>query len=141
MLTEEIISAVSGPPIGANTAVPKDVGIYSHTLTPTWGIKSTFKKSSTPNNCMAVSNSHIFTAQDQKSHVHVYSRTRSNQETFVSFQERIRSVALAGDVLILGTAEGRLILWEVRRCILVSVFPPPTRDRRMDKTLRPGINY
>lgn len=114
MLAEELISAVSGPPIGANTSVPKDIGIYSHTLAPSWTVKSSFKKSSTPANCMAVSKSHIFTAQDQKAHLHVYSRLRGNQETFISFQERIRSVALAGDVLVLGTAEGRLILWEVR---------------------------
>lgn len=113
MLSEEVISTVSGPQIAANTAVPKDVGIYSHTVNPTWAVKATFKKSSTPINCLAVSQSHVFVAQDQKAHVHVYSRERGNQETLVSFQEKIKSVAISGNVLILGTAEGRLILWEV----------------------------
>lgn len=113
MLSEELISAVCGPPIAANTAVPKDVGIYAHTLSPAWGVKASFKKSSIGPNCLAVSENHVFAAQDNKSHVHVYSRQRGTQETLVSFQERIRSVALAGNVLVLGTAEGRLILWEV----------------------------
>lgn len=112
-LSEELVTAVCGAPIAANTAVPKDVGIYIHSLTPSWTVKSSFKKSSSPPNCMAVSDSHIFTAQDQKAHVHVYSRQKGNQETFIAFQERIRSIALFGDVLALGTAEGRLILWEV----------------------------
>lgn len=114
MLTEELVSAVRGPPIAANTAVPKDVGIYTHTVAPAWALKATFKKSSIGPNCLAVSDNHVFAAQDQKSHVHVYSRSRGNQETLVSFQEKIRSVALAGNVLLMGTTEGRLMLWEVR---------------------------
>ena len=112
-LSEELVSSVCGAPIAANTSVPKDVGIYIHSLTPSWAVKSTFKKSSAPTNSVAISDSHVFAAQDQKAHVHVYSRQRGNQETFISFQERIKSVALSGDVLALGTAEGRLILWEV----------------------------
>ncbi|KAG8415873.1 Pre-rRNA-processing protein ipi3 [Metarhizium acridum] len=113
MLSEEIFSSICGPPIAANTAVSKDVGIYGHSLTPSWSIKSTFKKSSAPPHGIAVNDTHIFAAQDQKAHVHVYSRLRGNQETLVAFPERIRSLALAGDVLILGTSEGRLILWEI----------------------------
>lgn len=119
MLSDELFSSVCGPPIAANTAISKDVGIYAHTLTPTWAVKSSFKKSSAPVHCLALSESHVFAAQDQKAHVHVYSRARGNQEALVPFQERIRCLALAGDVLVLGTAEGRLILWEV---CLVSSF-------------------
>ncbi|KAH0593687.1 hypothetical protein MHUMG1_08437 [Metarhizium humberi] len=113
MPSEEIFSSICGPPIAANTAVSKDVGIYGHSLTPSWTIKSTFKKSSAPPHGIALNDTHIFAAQDQKAHVHVYSRLRGNQETLVAFPERIRSLALAGDVLILGTSEGRLILWEI----------------------------
>jgi pre-rRNA-processing protein IPI3 len=113
MLSEEIYSSICGPPIAANTAVSKDVGIYGHSLTPSWAIKSTFKKSSTQTHCVAVNETHIFAAQDQKAHVHVYSRLRGSQESLVAFPERIRSLALANNVLILGTAEGRIILWEV----------------------------
>ncbi|KAH6885287.1 WD40-repeat-containing domain protein [Thelonectria olida] len=123
MLSQDFISAISGPPIAANTAISKDVGIYSHALTPSHAVKATFKKSSTPVNCLAVSDTHIFTAQDQKAHVHVYSRIRGNQEALVPFPERIRSVALAGQVLVLGTAEGRLFLWEV--CTGRQVSTPP----------------
>lgn len=120
MLSDELFSSVCGPPIAANTAISKDVGIYAHTLTPTWAVKSSFKKSSAPVHCLALSDTHVFAAQDQKAHVHVYSRARGNQEALVPFQERIRCLALAGDVLVLGTAEGRLILWEV------SLFSSPS---------------
>lgn len=127
MLSQEFISTISGPPLAANTAVSKDIGIYSHSLTPSHTIKTTFKKSSTPVNGLAVSPTHVFAAQDQKAHVHVYSRQRGNQEALVPFPERIRSLALAGQVLVVGSVEGRLFLWEVstvsfksltRRCVL-----------------------
>src|SRR5688500_17303143 len=113
MLSQEFISAISGPPLAANTAVSKDIGIYSHSLTPSHTIKTTFKKSSTPVNGLAVSPTHVFAAQDQKAHVHVYSRQRGSEEALVPFPERIRSLALAGQVLVVGSVEGRLFLWEV----------------------------
>lgn len=114
MLTEEFVSSISGPPIAANTAISKEIGIYAQTLSPSFSVKASFKKSSCPRHGLAVSESHIFASQDQKAHVHVYSRARGNQEALVSFTERIRSLSLAGNVLVLGTVEGRLILWEVR---------------------------
>ncbi|KAF5005671.1 hypothetical protein FDECE_7905 [Fusarium decemcellulare] len=123
MLTLDFISAITGPPLAANTAISKDVGIYSHSLTPSHTIKATFKKSSTPVNGLAVSQTHIFAAQDQKAHVHVYSRLRGNQEALVPFPERIRSLALAGHVLVVGSAEGRLFLWET--CTGRQVSTPP----------------
>ncbi|CAM1506086.1 Fc.00g057270.m01.CDS01 [Cosmosporella sp. VM-42] len=122
-MSEEFISSICGPPIAANTAVSKDVGIYAHSLIPSYAVKSTFKKSSTPVNCLAVSATHIFAAQDQKAHVHVYSRLRGNQEALVPFPERIRSLALIGDVLVVGSVEGRLFLWEV--CTGRQVSTPP----------------
>ncbi|KAJ4263584.1 Pre-rRNA-processing protein ipi3 [Fusarium torreyae] len=123
MLSQEFVSTICGPPLAANTAISKDVGIYSHSLTPSHTIKASFKKSSTPVNCLAVSQTHIFAAQDQKAHVHVYSRLRGNQEALVPFPERIRSLALAGQVLVLGSAEGRLFLWET--CTGRQVSTPP----------------
>jgi pre-rRNA-processing protein IPI3 len=125
MLHEDFFSSVCGPPIAANTAVSKDVGIYAHSLSPLYAVKSTFKKSSTLPNCLAVSDTHVFAAQNEKAHVHVYSRIRGNQEALVPFPEQIRSLALLDDVLVLGTAEGRLILWEV------NTFPglPPLRSQ------------
>ncbi|KAF4338709.1 WD-repeat CRB3 [Fusarium beomiforme] len=123
MLSQEFVSAICGPPLAANTAISKDVGIYSHSLTPSHTIKASFKKSSAPVNGLAVSETHIFAAQDQKAHVHVYSRVRGNQEALVPFPERIRSLALAGQVLVVGSTEGRLFLWETCTGRLVSTPP------------------
>ena len=114
MLSEEFYSSICGQPLSSNTAVAKDVGIYSHTLRPAYAVKGTFKKSSTPVHCIAVSDAHVFAAQHEKAYVHVYSRLRGNQEAFVPFPERVRCIALAGDVLVIGTVEGRILLWEVR---------------------------
>jgi pre-rRNA-processing protein IPI3 len=114
MLSESFISSIRAQQKSANTAIAKDVGIYLHELQPSSTIKSSFKKSSTPLNALAANSTHIFAAQADKAVVHVYSRERGNQEALVSFPERIHCVTLFGDgVLVLGTAEGRVILWEV----------------------------
>jgi pre-rRNA-processing protein IPI3 len=113
MVSEEFFSSVCGPPITANTSISKDVGIYAHTINPSYGVKATFKKSSSPINGLAVSDTHVFAAQNEKSHVHVYSRASGKQEALIPFPERITCVALVDEVLVLGTAEGRLMLWEV----------------------------
>lgn len=114
MLSENFISSIRAQQKSANTATAKDVGIYLHELQPSSTIKSSYKKSSTPVNALAVGSTHIFAAQADKAVVHVYSRERGNQEALISFPERIHCVTLVGDgLLVLGTAEGRLILWEV----------------------------
>ncbi|CAJ2503702.1 Uu.00g110960.m01.CDS01 [Anthostomella pinea] len=113
MLIESYFVSVSGPPLANNTAISKDAGIYEHTLHPSHSTSNTLKKSSVPRNCLAVSDTHVFAAQDDKSTIYVYSRAKGNQEALVTLPERIRSVALLDDVLILGTQEGRLIIWEV----------------------------
>ncbi|KAL2258438.1 hypothetical protein VTK26DRAFT_8262 [Humicola hyalothermophila] len=120
MLSEEFVSAICGPPLTSNTAIAKDVGIYCHTLSPTYSVKATFKKSSVPVNCLAVSETHVFAGQQEKAYVHVYSRLRGNQEAFVALPERIRCLTLIGDVLVIGTTEGRLMLWETCTGRLVS---------------------
>jgi pre-rRNA-processing protein IPI3 len=114
MLSEAFITSIRAQPKTANTAIAKEVGIYLHELQPAPAIKSSFKQSSTPVNALAVNSTHIFAAQADKAVVHVYSRDRGNQEALISFPERIHSVALMGDgILALGTAEGRVIVWEV----------------------------
>ncbi|KAI1090070.1 putative ribosomal assembly complex component Ipi3 [Rostrohypoxylon terebratum] len=113
MLTESYFVSVSGPPLANNTAIAKDAGIYEHTLHPSHSTTATLKKSSAPRNGLAVSDTHVFAAQEEKSTVHVYSRAKGNQEALVTFSERIRSIALQDDVLFLGTQEGRLIIWEI----------------------------
>ncbi|KAI5867616.1 WD40 repeat-like protein [Durotheca rogersii] len=113
MLAESYLVSVSGPPLANNTAIPKDAGIYELTLHPSYATTNTFKRSTAPRNCLAASDTHIFAAQDEKSTVHVYSRSKGSQEALVTFPERISSVALLGDVLFLGSQEGRVIVWEI----------------------------
>lgn len=121
MLSEAFVSSIRALPRTANTAIAKDIGIYLHELHPTPAIKSSFKKSSALPNTLAVSSTHILAPQAEKAVVHVYSREKGNQESLVSFPERIHSATLIGDnVLALGTGEGRVILWEVSSIILAS---------------------
>ncbi|KAJ5780494.1 hypothetical protein N7457_005654 [Penicillium paradoxum] len=115
MLSESFVASTLSS-AKSPTASLRDVGICVHELQPSSILRSTFKKSSTSTNSLAVSPSHIFAAQADKAVVHVYSREKGNQEGIVPFPERIRSIAVAGgkygDVLVLGTEGGRLIIWE-----------------------------
>lgn len=102
----------------SNPTTAKDIGIHIHEYQPNPSHKSSFKKSSTGPSCLAVNATHIFTAQADKSVIHVYNRERNNQEAVVPFQEQITCLALAGrhdgaGTLVMGTQGGRLILWEV----------------------------
>ncbi|KAI1809507.1 WD domain-containing protein [Poronia punctata] len=123
MLTESYFVSVSGAPLSNNTAIPKDAGIYEHTLHPSHATTAILKKSSAPTSGLAVSDTHVFAAQQDKSTVHVYARPKGNQEAVVTFSERIRSIELRHDVLFLGTQEGRLIVWEF--CTGRQVTTPP----------------
>ncbi|KAI0487606.1 WD40-repeat-containing domain protein [Xylaria cf. heliscus] len=123
MLTESYFVSVSGPPLANNTSIPKDAGIYEHTLHPTHATSAVLKKSSSPSGGLALSDTHVFAAQQDKSTVHVYARPKGNQEAVVNFPERIRSVALGHDVLFLGTQEGRIIVWEL--CTGRQITTPP----------------
>ncbi|KAK5164239.1 Pre-rRNA-processing protein ipi3 [Saxophila tyrrhenica] len=114
MLTEQFIASTGVPLKPPPTSVAKDAAIFIHEFQPLQAQKSIFKKSATPPHCLAISDSHIFAAQAGKAVVHVYSRSQGNQEATVPFTERITCLALACEdtVLILGTTEGRLFLWE-----------------------------
>jgi pre-rRNA-processing protein IPI3 len=116
MLTEHFIASISTPSKTPNTSVTKDAGIFLHELQPLGGQRSIFKKSATPQHCLAVSEWHIFAAQAGKAVVHVYNREKGNQEATIPFNERIACLALAvaDTVLVLGTESGRILLWEVR---------------------------
>ncbi|KAL4739127.1 WD40-repeat-containing domain protein [Aspergillus similis] len=117
MLSECFVASTAASAKTPTSASLRDVGICLHELQPSPTLRSTFKKSSTSPNCLAVSASHVFAAQSEKATVHVYSREKGNQEATVPFPERIRSIAVAGskngDIVVLGTEGGRLILWEV----------------------------
>ena len=99
-----------------STSSFRDVGVCLHELQPHLTPRHSYKKSSTPVNCLAVSENHIFAAQADKAIIHVYSREKGNQEATVPFPERIHSLAYAGvgtALLVIGTAGGKVILWEL----------------------------
>ena len=133
MLTESFVASVLTPEGSFNSSITKDAGIHTYESQPQPALKSSFKKSSTRANCLAVSESHVFAAQADKAVVHVYSRERGNQETLVPFPEKICSLALVGSpkgagILALGTEGGRIILWEVGIFhILVKGIADPTK--------------
>ena len=115
MLTESFVASTLNPEQPSNR-VP--IGIHLHDFQPLPALKSSFKKSSTNANCLAISPTHIFAAQADKAVINVYSRENNNQEAVVPFPEKIHSIALAGEsdgagTLVLGTEGGRVILWEV----------------------------
>ncbi|KAI9813503.1 MAG: Pre-rRNA-processing protein ipi3 [Thelocarpon impressellum] len=118
MLTELCITSTLVAGKAADNSSLKDASIQIHQIQPAHAVQSTFKKSSTRPNCLAVSATHVFAAQADKAVVHVYTREKGSQEATVPFPEKIYSVVFTGDeggvgVLVLGTEEGRLILWEV----------------------------
>ncbi|KAF3397385.1 Pre-rRNA-processing protein crb3/ipi3 [Talaromyces pinophilus] len=127
MLSETLIASLIGSIKVQTSSTLKDAGICLQDLQPTSALRATFKKSSTPPNGLAVTRSHIFAAQVDKSVIHVYNRQKGNQEATVPFPERIRSLAVAGghngEILILGTDGGRLILWETFTGRQVSTTP------------------
>ena len=115
MITESFIASTLNPEKSSASVV---TGIHFYDLQPIPALKSTFKKSSTNPNCLAIHPTHIFAAQADKAVVNVYSREKSNQEATVPFSERIHSLAISGEsdgagILVLGTEGGRVILWEV----------------------------
>lgn len=118
MLRESFIASTLTSETGRTSASSalRDVGICLHELQPHSTPRHSYKKSSTSRNCLAISESHIFAAQAEKAVIHVYNREKGNQEATVPFPEHIHSLAYAGSgsaLLVIGTAEGRLILWEL----------------------------
>lgn len=115
MLSEHLVASIGAPFKATGTSIAKDAAIFVHEYQPSGTQRAMFKKSATPQNCLAVSSSHIFAAQAGKAVVHVYNREKGNQEATIPFTERINCLTLACDdaVLVLGTTEGRIFLWEV----------------------------
>ncbi|KAK4993050.1 Pre-rRNA-processing protein ipi3 [Elasticomyces elasticus] len=132
MLTENFIASISAPTNAntnaSSTATAKDAAIFLYELQPSSGPRSLFKKSATLQNGLAVSESHVFAAQEGKAVVHVYNREKGSQEATVPFLERICSVSSACDdtVLVVGTEGGRVILWEshLQPITSLAVDPP-----------------
>ncbi len=115
MLTEQFIASIGVADKPSGRSAAQDGAIFIHECQPLSAQRHVFKKSASPANCLAVSDTHVFAAQAEKAVVHVYSREKGNQEATVPFTERITCIALVCDdsVLILGTAEGRIFSWEI----------------------------
>ena len=117
MLTENFIAATltTSKPSQHLSSSLKDVGIFLHEFQPQPTLRHGYKKSSIQPLCLAVSESHIFAAQGDKAVINVYSREKGNQEATVPLPDRIRSLAYADGaaILVIGTEEGKLILWEI----------------------------
>ena len=116
MLSEHFIASIAAPAKAPSTSA-KGLGIFRYQWQPLVAQDCAFKTSVTPKNCLAVSETHIFAAQADKAAVHVYNREKNDKDADVPFPERISSLALAANdsVLILGTVEGRILLWEVSK--------------------------
>ncbi|KAF2105017.1 WD40 repeat-like protein [Rhizodiscina lignyota] len=130
MLTESFVASCGLPSTAKSsknsTSALRDVSIAIHTLHPLPAPRQTFKKSATAQNCVAVSDEHIFAAQSDKAVVNVYSRERGNQEAIVPLQEKVTSLAVAaeGTVVVMGTEGGRVMLWET--CTGRFISTPPS---------------
>ena len=118
MLTESIVASSLRPDQIPSHLQNKDVGIFFYDLQPSVSLKSSLKKSSTRQNCLAVNQTHAFAAQADRAVVHVYNLSKGNQECLAPFPEKITSLALVGEydepgILALGTEGGKVIFWEV----------------------------
>ena len=117
MLTENFVAATltTNKPSQHFSSSLKDVGIFLHEYQPQSSFRHGYKKSSVQPQCLAISESHIFAAQAEKAVINVYSREKGNHEATIPFPDRIRSIAFADGaaVLVIGTEEGKLILWEI----------------------------
>ncbi|KAF2110222.1 WD domain-containing protein [Lophiotrema nucula] len=122
MLTEQFVASIAAH-TKPNTGVTKDAGIFVHEHQPLSAQRHVFKKSVTAPNGLGVSESHVFAAQDGKAVVHVYHREKGNQEAVIPFNERVRSLAMAGQtgaLVVMGLESGRICVWEVASGRLVS---------------------
>ena len=124
MLHESFIAATwNAPKLNASQSTAlKDAGVFYHSFQPAPSLCSTFKKSAAAPNCIVLSPTHLFAAQSGKAAVHVYDRSNeahqsgtNKHDTTIPFSEHIHSLALAGngEILILGTESGCLLLWEL----------------------------
>ncbi|KAK6522071.1 Pre-rRNA-processing protein ipi3 [Arthrobotrys megalospora] len=113
MTLTELIAVASHPPSssGASSSPEAYISLHDiHSFTQT----STFKKSCTPPNSLAISPTHIFAAQSDKSVLNVYNRSKNSLETTIPLPEQLTAVTCShnGGVVAMGTSSGRVNIWE-----------------------------
>ncbi|KAL7268796.1 Pre-rRNA-processing protein ipi3 [Rhizina undulata] len=114
MLSEQVLLSTSRSPATESHSTAGDASIAIYNL-HTYSQTTTFKRSTTAKNCLAVTDSHIFAAQSDKAVVNVYSREKGNLECSVPFSERftVLEASPCGGFIACGTESGRLAVWEV----------------------------
>ncbi|KAF3930190.1 hypothetical protein ABW20_dc0101337 [Dactylellina cionopaga] len=109
----ELVAIASNPSASAGASTSPEAYISLHDI-HSFSQSSLFKKSSCPPQCLAISPSHIFAAQSDKSVLNVYNRTKGNLETTIPLPEQLSAVScsLNGGVVVMGTKSGRVNVWE-----------------------------
>lgn len=125
MLTESFIASTSTPtalqkPASSSVAGAKDGSIFTIQFAPApVKCSGVLKRSVAGPHSLAVSKTHVFSAQSGKAVVHVYGRDKMTHEATIALPDRITCIALVSDedVLVMGTEGGSLLVWEV--CVAV----------------------
>ncbi|KAF3214536.1 Pre-rRNA-processing protein ipi3 [Orbilia oligospora] len=114
MTLTELVAISSHPPSSSGASASPEAYISLHDL-HSFTQTSTFKKSCTPSNSLAISPTHIFAAQSDKTVLNVYNRTKNSLETTVPLPEQLTAVTCSsnGGIVAMGTASGRVNIWEV----------------------------
>ncbi|KAF3263550.1 Pre-rRNA-processing protein ipi3 [Orbilia oligospora] len=113
MTLTELVAISSHPPSSSGASASPEAYISLHDL-HSFTQTSTFKKSCTPSNSLAISPTHIFAAQSDKTVLNVYNRTKNSLETTVPLPEQLTAVTCSsnGGIVAMGTASGRVNIWE-----------------------------
>ncbi|RVD90132.1 uncharacterized protein DFL_001108 [Arthrobotrys flagrans] len=113
MTLTELVAISSHPPSSSGASASPEAYISLHDL-HSFTQTSTFKRSCTPANSLAVSPTHIFAAQSDKSVLNVYNRSKNSLETTVPLPEQLTAVTCSsnGGIVAMGTASGRVNIWE-----------------------------
>ncbi|KAF3188703.1 Pre-rRNA-processing protein ipi3 [Orbilia oligospora] len=113
MTLTELVAISSHPPSSSGASASPEAYISIHDL-HSFTQTSTFKKSCTPSNSLAISPTHIFAAQSDKTVLNVYNRTKNSLETTVPLPEQLTAVTCSsnGGIVAMGTASGRVNIWE-----------------------------
>lgn len=119
MLTEQVILGTQRSSLDNSSVSTAESSIAVFDL-HTYSQTASFKRSSTPKNCLAVTPSHVFAAQSDKAIINIYNRSKQNLESTVPFQEKFTVIEASGGsgaFLAGGTDSGRLTIWEV--CVIL----------------------
>lgn len=125
MLTSTILASISHR-TSTTTTHSKDASIFHLSFQPHSSLPlAVLKKSNTAHNALAASVTHVFAAQVDRAAVHVYSRATGAQQTLVALREKATALTLAGDgaLVVLGTEEGGVMIWETHTGRVVRTPP------------------